>query len=96
MEESKPLGTAGSLKLMSSKINTPIFVINGDVLSKVDPKALIQFHRENNSTATLCVRSYEMKLPFGVVETSGMELEGFLEKPSYKKTYKYWYLCYST
>lgn len=83
--EDKPLGTAGSLKLISSKIDTPIFVINGDVLSKVDPKVLIQFHCENNSTATLCVRSYEMKLPFGVVETSGMELESFLEKPIYKK-----------
>ena len=80
--ESKPLGTAGSLKLLPHNLTNPFLVINGDVLSKIDPRKLIQFHNENNAISTLCVRPHEINIPFGVVQNNGIEFIDIVEKPS--------------
>ena len=78
--ETEPLGTAGSLQLLPNSINEPFLVLNGDVLTRLDPSQLLQFHTEHQAMATLCVREHEFSVPFGVVQTKGMELAGFKEK----------------
>lgn len=85
LTEKEPLGTAGSLKLLPKNITEPFFVINGDVLTRLNPKHLLDFHYEHKSEATLCVREYVTTIPFGVVETKGITLIGFKEKPSYRQ-----------
>tara|TARA_Y100001968_G_C19453706_1_gene770625 strand:- start:10625 stop:11680 length:1056 start_codon:yes stop_codon:yes gene_type:complete len=82
--EEKPLGTAGSLQYLPSGLTDPFLVINGDVLTNFSYSKLIQFHHEHQSVATICVREHEVKLPFGVVQTSNFELESFKEKPTYR------------
>jgi len=82
--EDQPLGTAGSLQLFSSPPTEPFVVMNGDVLTRLNPAQLLQFHHENQAKATLCVREYEISVPFGVVQTDGIELAGFQEKPNYR------------
>ena len=81
--EDQPLGTAGSLQLLPEHLSVPFLVINGDVLTKFDPIRLMQYHFEHQAKATLCVRQHELAVPFGVVQTNGVELSGFEEKPSY-------------
>ena len=83
--EDDPLGTAGSLQLLPSSVQKPFIVMNGDVLTRLNPAQLLSFHAEHRASATLCVREYEISVPFGVVETSGVELSGFVEKPKYRK-----------
>tara|TARA_B100000674_G_scaffold474137_1_gene465780 strand:- start:377 stop:1432 length:1056 start_codon:yes stop_codon:yes gene_type:complete len=83
--EDKPLGTAGSLQLIPDNLKEPFLVANGDVLTKLDPARLIDFHVSNDSAATLCVREHVTNIPFGVVQTNGVELAGFQEKPSYRQ-----------
>lgn len=83
--EESPLGTAGSLKLLPRAINKPILVINGDVLTSLNPSHLLSFHNDQNSIATLCVREEKINVPFGVVETKGTELVSFQEKPTFYK-----------
>ena len=85
--EDEPLGTAGSLNLLPKDIkdiDEPFLVINGDVLTQLNPIQLLRFHREQNAAATLCVRDHFVSIPFGVVQTKNMELRGFEEKPTYQ------------
>ena len=83
--EEKPLGTAGSLALLPRSINKPFIVINGDILTKFNINQLIEFHNKNNSIATICVREHEIKVPYGVIESNGIEFKQILEKPTYRK-----------
>jgi len=83
LEESRPLGTAGSLRLLSDKVDQPFLVLNGDVLTRLDYSKLLSFHDEHGASATMCVRDYQVNIPFGVVKTDGFELSCFDEKPSY-------------
>ena len=83
--EDEPLGTAGSLQLLPSSVQVPFLVMNGDVLTRLNPSQLLSFHEEHEATATLCVREHVTTSPFGVVQTKGVELAGFEEKPSYRQ-----------
>ncbi len=85
LEENEPLGTAGSLSLLPKNLKHQILVMNGDVLTKFNLQKLLEFHNHHNAFATLSVREYLMKVPFGVVETDGVDVKGMTEKPSYKK-----------
>ncbi len=87
LEESNPLGTAGSLSLLTSEISKPLLVINGDVMTQLNPVQLLRFHYEHQAHATLCVREYSVEVPFGVVKTEadGVDLLAFEEKPTYSQ-----------
>jgi dTDP-glucose pyrophosphorylase len=82
--ENEPLGTAGSLQLLPDVLVEPFLVLNGDVLTRLNPSQLLRFHSEHKAQATLCVREHEIAVPFGVVQTNGVELTGFEEKPTYR------------
>ncbi len=83
--EDEPLGTAGSLRLLPGSVQDPFLVMNGDVLTRLNPSQLLGFHGDHNAAATLCVREHVLTVPFGVVQTKGFELAGFEEKPSYRQ-----------
>ena len=79
--EEQPLGTAGALGLFSQFPEHEILVINGDVLSRIDLVKLLQFHKVNKSSATICVREHQTEVPFGVVKTNGSKIVSLEEKP---------------
>lgn len=83
IEEDTPLGTAGALQLLpcEARRGIPLLVMNGDVLTRLNLAQLLQFHASHGAEATLCVRSHDVVIPFGVVEAEGVELVGFREKP---------------
>ncbi len=60
IKETKPMGTAGALSLLpdSIKQNELMIVMNGDLLTKVDFTALIDFHNKHKNCITTCVREY--------------------------------------
>jgi dTDP-glucose pyrophosphorylase/predicted transcriptional regulator len=78
--EDQPLGTAGALGLMNSPEH-PMLVINGDILTKVDFKAMLTFHQEYEADLTVGVRQYDLQLPYGVIESEGVEIRRVTEKP---------------
>ena len=83
--EDSPLGTAGSLGLLPKDISElPIIVMNGDLLTKVDFKNLLDFHDASGNDATMCVREYDIQVPFGVVEMNEGRIEKIREKPVHK------------
>ncbi len=83
LAEEKPLGTAGSLQLLPKSISEPFLVLNGDVLTRLKPSRLLQFHCTHDAYATLCVREHSVSIPYGVVEVNGVDLASFNEKPTY-------------
>ena len=85
VHEDVPLGTAGSLGLLPDNLpSLPIIVMNGDLLTKVDFKNLLNFHCEHNSEATMCVREYDFQVPYGVVEIDNYNIKEIKEKPVHK------------
>lgn len=81
LSEDSPLGTAGALSLLDPVPDSPFVVTNGDVITDIRYGELIDFHIRHTSTATMAVRLYEWQNPFGVVQTQGVEIIGFEEKP---------------
>jgi dTDP-glucose pyrophosphorylase/CBS domain-containing protein len=84
LREDSPLGTAGSLSCISAIPCEPIVVTNGDVLTDVRYRDILNFHIRHKSTATMAVRQYEIQNQFGVVRVKGLKIEGFDEKPIYR------------
>jgi dTDP-glucose pyrophosphorylase len=84
LRESEPLGTAGALSLLSPIPSAPFLITNGDVLTDIRYGEFLDYHVKNNAEATMAVRLHELQNPFGVVETKGIEIMGFEEKPIHR------------
>ena len=85
VHEEEPLGTGGALSLLPNTLpKEPLIMINGDILTNVDFGKVLDFHIKQNSDATMCVRDYEIKVPFGVIEGEGHEITAMVEKPTYR------------
>jgi dTDP-glucose pyrophosphorylase len=81
IREQTPLGTAGALSLLNPRPDAAFVVTNGDVITDIQYGELLDFHVRNNAAATMAVRVHEWQHPFGVVQTKGVEIVGFEEKP---------------
>ncbi|PST87762.1 alcohol dehydrogenase [Photobacterium iliopiscarium] len=85
IHEDSPLGTGGALGLLPKTIEQlPLIMINGDVLTNLDIKALLDYHNKEDALATMCVREFDYQIPYGVVDKVGNQVIGMTEKPLYK------------
>ena len=84
IREKKPMGTAGALSLFKNKPIEPFFVINGDLLTNLDFKRMLDFHCANNSKATMCIREYNFESPYGEVRLENENIKSIEEKPIHK------------
>jgi dTDP-glucose pyrophosphorylase/CBS domain-containing protein len=80
VSEGRPLGTAGALGLMEVSTE-PLLVVNGDILTQVDFRAMLLYHQEYRADLTVGVRQYEMQVPYGVIECDDYRVQGVQEKP---------------
>lgn len=85
--EDEPLGTGGAIQLACSKATSPhIVVCNGDTLFKVDMKALMQFHVQQNAHCTLALKPMKAFNRYGVVELhNNGSIVSFQEKKYYEQ-----------
>jgi NDP-sugar pyrophosphorylase family protein len=81
LREDTPLGTAGALGLLKTTPDSPFVVTNGDVITDIHYGEFLGFHIKHNAAATMAVRMHEWQCPFGVLQTQGIEIVGFEEKP---------------
>jgi len=81
LRENSPLGTAGALSLLNPRPNEPFVVTNGDVVTDIRYGELLDFHIRHDASATMAVRTHEWQHPYGVVQTRGIDISGFEEKP---------------
>src|SRR5262249_49588072 len=52
INEEQPLGTAGAVGLVCAS-DEPVLVINGDIVTHLDFRAMLNFHRENAASMTI-------------------------------------------
>ena len=81
LKEEKPLGTAGSLKLLQGKISENLFVTNGDIISNLNLKELEKFHEENKCDITVVSRKIKVPVNFGVLRIINDKIVEWAEKP---------------
>ena len=81
--EETPLGTAGPLATVAGLDDT-FLVCNGDVLTTLDLRDLLRFHKEQGAITTIAVHHRKVKIDFGVIEwKDGPQISGYIEKPSF-------------
>ena len=80
VNEDKPLGTGGALGLIEAP-KEPLLVINGDILTQVDFRAMLAYHQEHQAVMTVAVKQYDIKVPYGVIECKGSRVCALKEKP---------------
>ncbi|MGJ3259922.1 MAG: nucleotidyltransferase family protein [Rhodospirillales bacterium] len=81
LQEEKRLGTAGALRLIREQAEGPMIVMNGDLLTRINFQDLLDYHEQHRAAATMCVRQYDIQVPFGVIETQGAAIQMIDEKP---------------
>lgn len=85
VHEDEPLGTGGALGLLPrDRIREPMFMMNGDLLTNLDFNKLLDFHASHDGIATMCVREYEHRVPYGVIESDGIRITSMTEKPTFR------------
>jgi dTDP-glucose pyrophosphorylase len=81
-EEPRPLGTMGALTLLRDRLHGPVFVVNADILTKCDFRAMWAFHeREGRPAMTVGVSVHQVDIPYGEFTLSGARVVRVEEKP---------------
>lgn len=67
--ETKRLGTAGCLGLIDEKLEEPIFMMNGDILTNINFHEMLAFHQTNGFEITIASIEHQYAVPYGVIES---------------------------
>ena len=82
LRETQPLGTAGCLRLIEDSSDT-LLIINGDVLTNLDFRHMMQYHLKEGADLTLAVRRFDVYVPYGIVHGETSEVTSVEEKPTF-------------
>lgn len=83
IHEKKVLGTAGPLSLIDlKKAKFPIIVSNSDLISEIDYKNLLNYHRDKKSDLTICAKNKIFEMPYGEILQYHDQVKKINEKPS--------------
>lgn len=84
IQETSPLGTAGSIKMLEGSINSTFFVTNCDIMVDQDYAEILKFHKLNDNEITIVAAMMNVSIPYGVLNTNA---DGLLismdEKPEF-------------
>ncbi len=67
VEEDKPLGTAGSLRLIRKSFDVPVIVTNCDILINADYSNIYRYHVESGNVLTIVSALKNTVIPYGVL-----------------------------
>ena len=81
--ETEPLGTAGGVRNAVDLVRGLVVVLNGDILADLDLSAMLRFHAERGSRATLYLTRVADPTQYGLVELEADgRIRSFVEKPA--------------
>lgn len=81
VEEKKPLGTAGPLRLAKKYLTETFYIVWGDILSHLDLTDFARCHKEYGGLATVALTTVSDPSRYGVAMLNGNKIVGFIEKP---------------
>jgi NDP-sugar pyrophosphorylase family protein len=79
--EPEPLDTAGGVHSVADEVDGAFLVLNGDVLTDVDFRAVIAAHTGGDADATIVLTRVDDTSTFGVCVRDGSRITAFVEKP---------------
>ena len=93
-QESTPMGTAGSVRLLLDEITETVIIGSGDSVASFDVAALMEAHKRSGAKATMALWEVEDPSPFGIVglsssadgEIDGSLREGYIRRFKEKPT----------
>jgi mannose-1-phosphate guanylyltransferase len=82
-EADSPLGTAGQLRTAKPYLTDTFLAMNGDIITDLNIGHLVESHRRSGGIATLAVKKYGVKIPYGHITVDGdSNITAFAEKPT--------------
>lgn len=83
-EAEMPLGTAGQLKTAEKYVSNTFLAMNGDIITSLNIRKLIQFHSAKGGIGTIALKKFEVPVPYGHIESNeNAVIEKFTEKPTF-------------
>lgn len=83
IHEDKPLGTLGAAKLIKAHKAESTLIMNSDLLTNIDFEDFYRSFTEQGSDMLVASIPYQVKVPYGVLETSDGAILSLKEKPTY-------------
>jgi mannose-1-phosphate guanylyltransferase len=82
-EADSPMGTAGQLKTAEPFIDDTFLAMNGDIVTSLNVRNLIRTHKERGATATIALKTFDVKVPYGhITADDDSVIKRFEEKPT--------------
>ena len=82
-ETDSPMGTAGQLKSAVPFLRSTFVAMNGDIVTDLNIGKLITTHLKVGGIATIALKEFGVKIPYGHVLVNGEgTVKGFEEKPT--------------
>lgn len=83
LDEEKPLGTFGSIKLSNSYKYPDLLIMNSDLLTNINFADFYKTFKDSNADMAIATTSYMVNIPYAVLETENGLVKSFKEKPTY-------------
>jgi dTDP-glucose pyrophosphorylase len=84
IQETDPLGTAGSLQLLKGRMTDTFWVSNCDILIDQDLSEIYEFHKKFNNQISIVAAVKHLTIPYGTLETrADGQLSQLQEKPDF-------------
>jgi dTDP-glucose pyrophosphorylase len=83
LDEEKPLGTFGSIKLFNSYKYPDLLIMNSDLLTNINFADFYKTFKDSNADMAIATTSYMVNIPYAVLETENGLVKSFKEKPTY-------------
>jgi NDP-sugar pyrophosphorylase family protein len=83
VQESNSLGTAGALSLIDGFSHDTILLMNSDLLTNINFEEFFLFFQEQEADLAVACISYQVNIPYAVIEEDNFQIKGFKEKPTY-------------
>jgi len=82
-EADMPLGTAGQLKTAEKHISETFLAMNGDIITSLNLRRLIDSHEKAGGIGTIALKKFEVPVPYGYIEVDAKSsIQSFTEKPT--------------
>lgn len=83
VEETKPLGTIGSLTLVEHFDQNTILLMNSDLLTNINLAEMYNEFSKQNSDLLIATIPYKINVPYAVMEIEKGKVDSLKEKPTY-------------
>jgi dTDP-glucose pyrophosphorylase len=83
IEESKPLGTVGSIKLIKNFDHEDILIMNADILTNINFDDFYCHYKEMKNDMCVATSNVKIDVPYAILNVKNEKVVSFFEKPTY-------------